>query len=146
MTSWPPVVSAIQTERLVAPTVLSHPPFEDTLGDMVADFSESLGYVPDPEQRLALRVMYAQQSPGAMYDTLAPRWSAMEFGIIAPRQNLKSGVFKMAVLADLFLLGAKQVTWSAHLFKTSRSAFIDIHQLIDDNPSLSRYVRAVSTS
>ena len=138
-------VTATKVDQLVSPTFLTHPPFDHTIGDMVADFSASLGFVPDPEQRLALQIMYAQTGPGAMYDTMAPRWSCMEFGIVAPRQNLKSGLFKMAVLADLFLLGAKQVTWSAHLFKTSRSAFIDIQQIIEDAPSLSKYVRAITS-
>ncbi len=137
-------MSIAQDERLVAPTFLTHPPFDHTIGDLVADFSASLGFVPDPEQRLALRVMYAQTGPEATYRTMAPRWSAMEFGIVAPRQNLKSGLFKMAVLADLFLLEAEMVTWSAHLFKTSRSAFIDIKQIIEANAGLSKYVKAIT--
>lgn len=137
-------MTAVAPDRLVAPTFLTHPPFEHSLGDMVADFSASLGFVPDPEQRLALQVMYAQTGPAASYRTMSPRWSCMEFGIIAPRQNLKSGLFKMAVLADLFLLEAELVTWSAHLFKTSRSAFIDIKQIIEANAGLSKYVRAIT--
>ena len=143
--SWRRDVTVTAPERLVAPTFLTHPPIEHTIGDMVADFSASLGFVPDPEQRLALRIMYAQTGPGAMYDTMSPRWSCMEFGIIAPRQNLKSGLFKMAVLADLFLLGANQVTWSAHLFKTSRAAFLDVKQIVESNASLSKYVQAINT-
>ena len=137
-------MSIAAPDTLVAPTFVTHPPFEHSLGDMVADFSASLGFVPDPEQRLALQIMYAQTGPGAGYDTMSPRWSCMEFGIIAPRQNLKSGLFKMAVLADLFLLGANLVTWSSHLFKTSRSAFIDIKQIIEGAPALSKYVRAIT--
>src|SRR5574343_1322114 len=94
VTNWGRAVSIAPAERLVAPTFLTHPDFDHTIGDLVADFSASLGFVPDPEQRLALQVMYAQTGPGAGYTTMSPRWSAMEFGIVAPRQNLKSGLFK----------------------------------------------------
>jgi hypothetical protein len=142
--SWRLAVSIALPERLVAPTFLTHPPFEHSIGDLVADFSASLGFVPDPEQRLALQVMYSQTGPGATYSTMSPRWSAMEFAVVAPRQNLKSGLFKMAMLADLFLLECTRVTWSAHLFKTSRAAFVDIQQIIEANPGLSKYVKRVT--
>lgn len=131
---------------LVPPAFHTGPSWDFTRGREVADFSDACGFVLDPEQRLALDVMYASTAAGASFATMQPRWVAMEMGLIAPRQNLKTGVLKPSVLADCLILDAPAVVWSAHRRKTVMRSFKDIEQLIEANGWLSRYVRHIHRS
>ncbi len=131
---------------LVPPAFHTGPEWDFTRGREVADFSDALGFVLDPEQRMALEVAYAATGPGVSFTTMQPRWVAMEMGLIAPRQNLKTGVLKPSVLADCLILGAPAVVWSAHRRKTVMRSFKDIEKLIDANAWLSRYVRHIHRS
>lgn len=131
---------------LVAPAFWTGPEWEYTRGGEVAEFSDALGFILDPEQRLALDVMYAATGPNVNYHTMNPRWAAMEFSLIAPRQNLKTGVCKPAVLADCLLFGARNVLWTAHRRKTGMRTFRDLDELIEANAWLSRYVRQLHRS
>jgi hypothetical protein len=137
---------AVEPLVLVPPAFHTGPAWDFTRGAEVADFSDALGFVLDPEQRLALDVMYASTGPGTSFMTMHPRWVAMEMGLIAPRQNLKTGVLKPSVLADCLILGAPAVVWSAHRRKTVMRSFKDIEKLIEANGWLSRYVRHVHRS
>ena len=137
---------AVEPLTLVPPAFHTGPEWEFTRGGEVADFSDAMGFVLDPEQRLALDVMYAATGPGTSFTTMEPRWAAMELGLIAPRQNLKTGVLKPSVLADCLILGAPAVVWSAHRRKTVMRAFKDIEELIEANAWLSRYVRHIHRS
>ena len=137
---------AVEPLALVPPAFHTGPQWEFTRGAEVSDFSDALGFVLDPEQRLALDVMYACTGAGTSFTTMQPRWVAMEMGLIAPRQNLKTGVLKPSVLADCLILGAPAVVWSAHRRKTVMRSFKDIEKLIEANAWLSRYVRHVHRS
>lgn len=131
---------------LVPPAFHTGPEYDYSRGGMVADFSDALGFVLDPEQRLALDAMYAATGPGATYTTMSPRWATMETAVIAPRQNLKTGLAKPAALADCLLFGAPAVLWTAHRRKTAMRAFKDVEKLIEANAWLSRYVRHIHRS
>jgi hypothetical protein len=122
---------------LVAPAYMWAPESYTTLGDEVADLAVGIGYAPDPEQRIALDMMY-----GARKDRI---WSAFEFCVICSRQNLKTGVLKMAAIADLFLFDDRLVLWTAHRYDATEGAFRDIKELIDANYSLSRRVKSVTS-
>lgn len=139
-------VAADAPPALVAPAFHTGPDWDFTRGREVSDFSDALGFVLDPEQRLALDVAYAGTGPGVSFATMQPRWVAMEMGLIAPRQNLKTGVLKPSVLADCLILGAPAVVWSAHRRKTVMRSFKDIEKLIEANAWLSRYVRHIHRS
>lgn len=120
-------------DRLVEPTYRSGPEFRQTLGPEVADLCDMVGFAPDPEQRMALDLIFA-------LDT-ADRSAAFETAVIAPRQNLKTGLFKQAVLGWLFLTEQRLVVWSAHEFSTTKEALRDLAELITGAPYLSRRLK-----
>jgi hypothetical protein len=121
---------------LVAPAFCTVPDSFTTLGPEVADLASSIGFAPDPEQRMLLDMMYAMDRER--------RPVAFEFCVICSRQNLKTGLFKMAAIADSFYFHDPLVTWTAHLFDTAEGAFRDIKALIDGSDMLTRRVRKIT--
>ena len=69
---------------LVAPAWQWCPPYVKSYGDEVAEVAALAGFAPDPEQRLALEMMFAVDQFN--------RTVAFEFGIVASRQNLKTAL------------------------------------------------------
>lgn len=122
--------------ELVAPAFSSAPDSFTTLGPEVADLAASVGFAPDPEQRMLLDLMYGANRDGS--------WSAFEFCVICSRQNLKTGLFKMAAIADSFYFHDRLVTWTAHLFDTTEGAFRDLKELIDGSDMLTRRVKKIT--
>lgn len=123
---------------LVEPAYQSAPPFTQTLGPEVADLAELAGFPPDPEQRLALDLMFALDAHG--------KTAAFEFCVVCSRQNLKTGLFKQAALGWLFVTDQKLIVWSAHEFRTSQEAFRDMQELILGTAALEKRVKGVSTA
>jgi hypothetical protein len=119
---------------LVEPAFHWSPGWVWTLGDEVADLAALAGFPPDPEQRVALDDMFGVDEHGR---------SVFEMAVIAPRQNIKTGLFKQAALGWLFLLELPLVVWSAHEFSTAQEAFRDLQILIESTPELDRRVRQV---
>lgn len=121
----------------VAPRHLTRPEWSASAGEEVADLAAQAGLVLDPEQRLVLDVMFAEQGR---------RWAAREVAIIQPRQNGKTVALEAACLGDLFLYGGPDqlIIWTAHLFPTANEAFIDLKALIDGSDWLTRRVRRVT--
>lgn len=120
---------------LVEPTYLWVPPHVDTYGPQVAQLSTLTGFVPDPEQRLVLDALFAVDQDDKV--------AALEAAVVVGRQNLKTGVFKMAALGWLFLTDQRLVVWSAHEFRTSQEAFRDMEDLIMDTPVFARRVKQI---
>lgn len=89
-----------------------------------------VGLPLDPEQEMALHAILAEKPGG--------KWAALEAAVIAPRQNIKTHVFKAVTLADLILFDAELVVWTAHEFNTAMEAFRDMEELIDGCPLLSK--------
>jgi hypothetical protein len=94
-----------------------------------------VGFAPDPEQRLALDVLFAVDEFNAP--------AAFELALICSRQNLKTGLFKLAALGWLFLTRQRLVVWSAHEFRTAQEAFRDMVELIEGCEYTARQVRHV---
>lgn len=118
--------------ELVQPAHLWVPEHLSSAGGEVADLAASAGLNLDPEQRLALDVIFAEQAGG--------RWAAFEAAIIAQRQNLKTHVFKAVALGGLYLLGEELVTWTAHEFNTAMEAYRDVREIVEGTPHLSKRV------
>lgn len=120
---------------LVPPTFHWMPEYGVTLGDEVADLASLAGFAPDPEQRLALDMLFAldRRSKAAVRD----------LAVCAPRQNLKTGFLKQAALGWLFITEQRLTVWSAHEFSTSQEAFRDMAQLIESCPDLDREVKQI---
>lgn len=74
--------SARRQLELVDPAFFSAPPWALTLGPEVVDLCTDAGYEPDPEQALALDVLFAENEHGLP--------SVFEFAAICARQNMKA--------------------------------------------------------
>lgn len=99
-----------------------------------ADLASSIGFELDPEQLLALDALLAEN--GA-------RWASLEACLIAARQNLKTFLFKVIALYELFVVGSRLVVWTAHEFDTAMEAFRDLQEIIDGTDWLRRRVKLV---
>ena len=121
--------------ELVEPAYRSAPEYTQTLGPEVADLAELAGFPPDPEQRLALDLIFALDSQG--------KSAAFEFATVVARQNMKTGLFKQAALGWLFLTGQQLIVWSAHEFSTTKEALRDLGTLIDSCSYLSRRLKTI---
>lgn len=105
------------------------PPYEHTFGPQVAAICRQAGFAPDPEQRLLLDDLFAVDDETGLS-------AAFEQGVIATRQNLKTGFMKQAAIGWLFVTQEEVVTWSAHLFSTTEQAFSDFAGLLSSSPLL----------
>jgi phage terminase large subunit-like protein len=94
-----------------------------------------VGFGPDPEQSLALDHMFAVDKRG--------KSCSFEICVICARQNLKTGLFKLAALGWLFITDQNLVVWSAHEFSTAQEAFRDMEILIGGCAALSRRIKRV---
>lgn len=117
------------------PAYRSVPAYTRTLGPEVADLARLAGFGPDPEQEMALDAIFAIDDAG--------RSVAFEAAVIACRQNLKTGLFKQAVLGWLFVTDQRLIVWSAHEFRTTQEAFRDLDTLITNSDVLRRRVKAI---
>lgn len=122
-------------DTLVTPTWSSTLDYHRTCGPEVGEIAALAGFRPDAEQQLVLDQLFAFDKGGLSVP--------FELGLIAPRQNLKTGLFKMAALGWLFLTEQRLVVWSAHEFRTAQEAFRDMTELIESAPDLEREVKAV---
>ena len=125
------------TLDLIAPSWHTAPSWDYTLGPEVAELvaltSTDRGpFVLDPEQRLVVDDWFGY----AADDRLA----AFECGLIACRQNLKTGALKAAALGKVFISEQRLVVWSAHEFAASREAFRDLRMMLESAPDLDREV------
>ena len=123
-------------DPVVAPAHLWLPAHVSSAGGEAADFAASLGITLDPEQRLVLDTILAERADG--------RWAAFETAVICSRQNLKTFVFQVVALADLFLFGAELIVWTAHLFPTTMEAFRAVKAPLEAYDHLRRRVRRIS--
>jgi len=120
---------------LVEPAYFTHPDFADTLGPEVADLAEMVGFPADPEQRLVLDAMFGLDRMG--------RRVAFEVAVIGARQNIKTGLFKIAALGEVFVAEVPLLVWSAHEFPTAQEAFRDLTELIESAPDLDREIKHI---
>lgn len=121
--------------ELVEPAYRCTPEYTQTLGPEVADLATEAGFEPDPEQRLALDLIFALDKQG--------KSAAFEFGLVASRQNLKTGVFKQASLGWLYVTRQPLIVWSAHEFGTTKEALRDLAALIESSRYLSRRLKTI---
>lgn len=123
---------------LVKPAYANFPTWTETLGPEVADLATLAGLPPDPEQELALDAMFALDPSSRRTLSGKVATAAFAFAIVAARQNLKTGLLKMAALGWLFITDQRLVTWSAHEMGTTKEAFLDLVNLIENCAPLRR--------
>jgi len=122
----------------VPPATLWVPPHAvGDLGDEVCEFSARAGRTLDHEQRIAVEAITAYDAAGL--------WAAVETLIVEARQNGKTaGVLTPVVLFDLIDDDdPDELYWTAHLFSTTRKAFVDHKRMIEGTPELARRVRRI---
>jgi hypothetical protein len=120
---------------LVKPAFFTAPDFADSLAPEVADLAEMVGFPADPEQRLVLDPMFGLDRTG--------RRVAFEVAVIGARQNIKTGLFKIAALGEAFIAEVPLLVWSAHEFPTAQEAFRDLSELIESSPDLDREIKHI---
>lgn len=122
---------------LVKPAYANFPDRIETFGPEVCDLATLAGFPPDPEQELALDAMFALDPVRRTREGYRAT-AAFEFAVICARQNMKTGLFKMAALGWLFVTEQRLIVWSAHEMKTTKEAFLDLTILIENCPALSK--------
>lgn len=122
--------------ELVDPAFLWVPDHRSSAGSEVGDLARSVGLIPEPEQQLALDVLLAERPDG--------RWAAFEGAIVAGRQNLKTFVFGLVALGDIYLFDLELVVWTAHEFNTAMESFRWIRSVIEGSPFVSKRVKKVN--
>lgn len=127
--------AAMPSVTLVEPAFFTFPEFQRTLGDEVADLAELAGFPADPEQRLVLDAQFGLDRAG--------RRVAFEVAVIGARQNIKTGLFKIAALGEAFICEVPLLVWSAHEFPTAQEAFRDLSELIESTPDLDREIKHI---
>lgn len=125
----------MNASSLVEPTHKSAPAWYDTFGPEVAELNELAGFAPDPEQRMLLDAAFAVDRQGFSV--------AFEVGVVACRQNLKTGFFKQCALGWMFVTDEKLVVWSAHEWDTLKEAFRDLDETVMSYDVLRRRVKRV---
>lgn len=123
-------------DTLTAPAYLWVPEYASSAAAEATDLATSLGMHLDGEQRLALEAILAEKTDGS--------WAGFEACVICARQNLKTYLLEVVVLADLFLFQSNLVIWTAHLFPTTMEAFRDLKRIIDSSDHLRRRVKRIS--
>lgn len=109
-------------DGLVCPTHYSGPDWVLTDGPAVADLCASAGFAPDPQQQLALDLIFASGADGLP--------ASFAFCVVCCRQNLKTGLFKQAAIGWLFVTEEQRVVWSAHEMSTTLDAQKELGELL----------------
>ena len=129
-------MTACAPSDLIAPAHYLCPEYHWTEGQLVAELlagcSDDKGpYILDAEQRLVIDSWF-----GYVRTPSGPRLAAFEGAVIAPRQNLKTGVLKAAALGKVFISEQHLVVWSSHEAFASSEAYRDIKLLIESNSDM----------
>ena len=120
------------------PTVSFVPESVSSAGVEAIELAAAAGLHLDPWQQFVLDTALGERADG--------RWSALEVGLVVPRQNGKGSILEARELAGLFLFGEQLILHSAHEFKTAQEAFRRVLQLVQNTPDLDREVARVRTA
>lgn len=111
-----------------APSLRLAPDRVKTLGPRVRAFGEEAGLFCQPWQALVVDDML-----GVRGDR---RWAARDCGLSVPRQNGKSVVAELRILAGLYLFREELIVYTAHQVDTALEIFERIVKRIEDTPDL----------
>lgn len=99
-----------------------------TFGPEVAEVCAAAGFEPDLQQQLGLDLIFAIKPDGSP--------ASFSFCVICCRQNLKTGLFKQAVIGWLFVTEQRLIVWSSHEMGTTNEAQLDLADLMRGSPAL----------
>ena len=123
------------------PRVEVVPSAYDSAGPEVADLAADSGVILDPWQRHVLEVGLAEDRYG--------KWSALQTGLVVPRQNGKTAVLAALCLGVVFLnldgidaAGTPPtIIFSAHEFKTAKETFRLAARMVRNGPLRSKFLK-----
>lgn len=123
---------AIDESRVGAdrPRISRAPAHSYSSGPDAVEFMQLTGSTPDGWQEWGLGQSLAEREDG--------RLLPLEVAWIVPRQNGKNYVLETRMLAGIFVLGDREVIYSAQSLKTARKAHRSLSQLIRRTPFLFR--------
>ena len=104
-------------------------------GSEIIDFSAQLGVVLMPWQKFVFEHAMKVKPDG--------RWKHPIVTVVAARQNGKSTIMEMSILARMYLWKEPLQLGSAHVLTTSLETFRHIVNIIDANNDLSREVKKI---
>lgn len=113
-----------------APSRRLAPEAVKTLGPRVRGFAGEIGLNLQPWQALVIDDML-----GVRADR---RWAARDSGLAVPRQNGKSVVAELRILAGLYLFREELIVYTAHQVDTALEIFERVVTRIEDNPDLKK--------
>src|SRR4051794_24937386 len=91
-----PVSPLLSIPGLKPPAFATFPEvYDSSHAEEAIGFCGDIGYWPDPQQQLGLHCIFGRDKRG--------KSAAYEFAAVVPRQNLKTGLFKMAALSWAYL-------------------------------------------
>jgi hypothetical protein len=114
------------------PRLSSVPLYLTSLGQDTVALAKHAGLILDPWQEYVIEESCGLRAGG--------RWSAMEVGLVVPRQNGKGAVIEARQLGALFLTKDSEITYSAHQMKTSRKMYRRIKKLCRQTPDLNALI------
>lgn len=118
------------SRRDAAPSHRLAPDCVKTLGPRVRAFASEVGLNLQPWQALVVDDML-----GVRADR---RWAARDSGLAVPRQNGKSVVAELRILAGLYLFKEELIVYTAHQVDTALEIFERVVKRIEDNPDLKK--------
>lgn len=118
MTSPPPSAPSSRPQ----PRIDRTPPYAFTFGPEACALARAAKLNPDDWQEDSVDRILGVGRDG--------RWACPEYAEFVSRQNGKGCVLEIRVLFGFFLLGEKEIVWSAHLYATSLKAFKRLKTLI----------------
>lgn len=103
------------------------PPRVSTHGDIAAGVGRDLGWDLDEQQLWLLDAIYAEDE-----DSLPV---SSDVAIVGPRQTVgKTAVLEVAAITDISVFDVPLHVWTAHEFKTSRKAYLDMKGRLGRHP------------
>lgn len=128
-----------KTVTLRLPRVHLAPDRVATAGPEACELAASYGLVAQPWQELVLDDMLGERIVGG-----ARKWAARNAGLSVPRQNGKSVIAIIRLLAGLYLFDERLIVYTAHQVGTAKETFRALVDLIEHNKDLKRRLKRVS--
>lgn len=124
------LTSPTSSPHAAAPSHRLAPNAVKTLGPQARAYAERAGLVCQPWQALVIDDMLGVRAD--------KRWAARDAGLSVPRQNGKSVVAELLILAGLYLFREELIVYTAHQVDTALEIFERVVSRVESNPDLRR--------
>jgi hypothetical protein len=121
---------------MIPPRIEHVPPSVSGSGKEAVELAAAAGIVLDGWQKLVLESALGENADGS--------WSAFEVGCCVSRQQGKSEIAVVRMLAGLILFEEPLQMFSSNLFDAAHEIFRRLASVLEENDDLSRKVKAIS--